>query len=251
MGKKLKSVFYIEKVPGNILKGLGWIKVNTDAAQRFDIPEKYTETVKIKNYEPHCCPIYPEDISEYILFEHKPYHYVYLPKVRNSNNKFSVQFEQELVTLFAQKSLTVKAVREWVKTWASPEAKLITPGKRTLTLDGDSTTESAFVYFIFNIDSKAIKIGMAKNVEKRLQSIQTSSPIALELLHTIQLDSVEDAQKLEYVLHQRFSHLRMNGEWFEANEELRTYIKHAPVSYSQSLDLSEPKPYRSVPLSEL
>lgn len=185
------------------------------------------------------------------MFEHKPYHYVYLPKVRNSNNKFSVQFEQELVTLFAQKCLTVKAVREWVKTWASSEAKLITPGKRKLTLDGDSTTKSAFVYFILNIDSKAIKIGIAKNVEKRLQSIQTSSPIALELLHTIQLDSIENAQKLEYVLHQRFSHLRMNGEWFEAYEELRTYIKHAPVSYSQSLDISEPKPYRSVPLSEL
>nr|WP_263858290.1 GIY-YIG nuclease family protein [Waterburya agarophytonicola] len=118
-------------------------------------------------------------------------------------------------------------------------------------MDGDSTTENAFVYFIFNIDSKAIKIGMAKNVEKRLKSLQTSNPIILELLHTIHLDSVEDAQKLEYVLHQKFSHLRMNGEWFEASEELRTYIKHAPVSYSQSLDLSEPKPYRSIPLSQL
>ncbi len=251
MAKKIKSVFYIEKVPGDILKGLGWIKVDTDAAQRFKIPQRYTETVKIKNYEPHCCPIYPEDISEYILFEYKPYHYVYLPKVRNSNRKFSVQFEQELITLFAQKSLTVKAVREWVKTWASPKAKLITPGKKTLTLDGDSTTQSAFVYFIFNIDSKAIKIGMAKNAEKRLKSMQTSNPITLELLHTIQLDSVEDALKLEYVLHQRFSHLRMNGEWFEANEELRTYIKHAPISYCRSLNVSEPRPYRSVPLSEL
>lgn len=251
MSKKLKSVFYIEKVPNNILKGLGWIKVNTNAAQRFNIPQKYTETVKIKNHEPHCCPIQPEDKSEYILFDYKPYHYIYLPKVRNSNRKFSVQFEGEIITLFAQKSLTVKAVREWVKTWASSKAKLITPGKKTLTLDGDSTTESAFVYFIFNIDSQAIKIGMAKNVENRLQSIQTSSPIILEILHKIQLDSVEDAQKLEYVLHQRFSHLRMNGEWFEANEELRTYIKHAPVSYSQALNISEPKPYRSIPLSEL
>ena len=237
MLKESESVFYIEKVPGNILKGLGWIEIDVDVAERFNIPHKYTDTVTVINYD---SPI------------NALYSYVYLPKVRRrSHKKFSVQIEGESIALFAQKSLTIKAIREWLKTWASPQAKLITPDKKVLTLDGYQTTESAFVYFIFNIDSQAIKIGMAKNVEKRLKSLQTSSPVVLELLHTIQLNSVEDAQKLEYVLHRRFARLRMNGEWFKASEELRTYIKYAPVSYCQILNNSKKLPLKSVPISEL
>ena len=237
MSKNLRSIFYIEKVPGDILKGLGWIEVDENVARKYNISHKYTDTVTVINYDS------PIDAL---------YSYVYLPKVRRkSNKKFSVQLERESITLFVQKSLTIKAVREWLKTWASPQVKLITPDKKVLTLDGYQTTESAFVYFIFNIDSQAIKIGMAKNVEKRLKSLQTSSPILLELLHTIQLNSVEDAQKLEMVLHQRFAHLRMNGEWFKSREELRTYIKYAPASYSQPVNTSKPLPLKSIPLSQL
>lgn len=237
MGKSSKEIFYIEKVPGEVARGLGWIEVDENVAQKYSIPHKYTDTITVINYDSPIDALYT---------------YVYLPKVRRkSNKKFSVQLEQESITLFVQKSLTIKAVREWLKTWTSLQTKLITPDKKILTLDGYRTTESAFVYFIFNIDSQAIKIGMAKNVEKRLKSLQTSSPIILELLHTIQLDSVENAQKLESVLHQKFAHLRMNGEWFKASEELRAYIKYAPASYFQPVNTSKPLPLKSVLLSEL
>lgn len=237
MSKTLKSIFYIEKVPGDVLKGLGWVELDENIAQKYNISHKYTNTVTVINYDS------PIDAL---------YSYVYLPKVRRQNNKkFLVQLEQESITLFVQKSLTLKAIREWLKTWASSQTKLITPEKKILTLDGYLTTESAFVYFIFNIDCQAIKIGVAKNVEKRLKSLQTSSPSILELLHKIQLDSLKEAFKLESLLHKRFANLRINGEWFKASEELRNYIRYSSSFYSQPVNASKLIPYKSIPLTEL
>ncbi len=35
------TVYFIEKFPGDILKGLGWIKLDCDIAQRLPILVKY------------------------------------------------------------------------------------------------------------------------------------------------------------------------------------------------------------------
>lgn len=65
----------------------------------------------------------------------------------------------------------------WVKTWANLDAKIITPGNRTISLEGEPIAKgNAFVYFVLNADSNAIKIGKAKDLEKRLKSLQTVSP---------------------------------------------------------------------------
>lgn len=77
---------------------------------------------------------------------------------------------------------------------------------------------------MFNADSSAIKIGKAKDLEKRLKSLQTVSPAQLKLLKAIQVTGEKEAGQLEASLHRKFIHLRLSGEWFKAEKELFDYI---------------------------
>ena len=131
----------------------------------------------------------------------------------------------ESVPLRSQKTLTIAAICAWLKTWAPPDTQLVTPGGKTHQLSGNKVGNQAhFIYFIFNADSNAIKIGRAKNVSKRLQTLQTSSPAVLKLLKTITVEGLAAAQALEMTLHDQFHALRLNGEWFRADATLRDYV---------------------------
>ena len=131
----------------------------------------------------------------------------------------------ELITIRTQKSLTIQAVCAWVKTWVSPNSLIVTPGNRTLSLDGEKLAHQAhFVYFIFNEDSNAIKIGIAKNLARRMMSLQTSSPAILRLIKSIQVGGSKEAAELEKSLHKQFAQLRLAGEWFKAEASLLEYI---------------------------
>lgn len=54
------------------------------------------------------------------------------------------------------------------------------------------------------------KIGKAYDVERRISQLQTSLPIPLERVLTIQTKR----HGLECALHHRFDHKRQQGEWF-------------------------------------
>ncbi|PSM48492.1 helicase [Chroococcidiopsis sp. CCALA 051] len=56
---------------------------------------------------------------------------------RTGGKKFVVNTNNEFINLSVQKSLTIEAVCAWVKTWANSDAKIITPGKRTISLAGE------------------------------------------------------------------------------------------------------------------
>lgn len=62
-----------------------------------------------------------------------------------------------------------------------------------------------------------VKIGRTKNISRRMIVFATSNPFALKLLGTC---SIGESQ-----LHQQFSHLRHQGEWFHATDELLQYIE--------------------------
>lgn len=131
---------------------------------------------------------------------------------------FIVHTHGEAVLLLVQKKLTIEAVLHFVRTWAEPNAIVTTPGKRVITLSSQFADLPYYVYFIFNPDSSAIKIGFAKDVLKRLAAIQTSSSSQLELLGVIKTQSTRIAKQLEGTLHQQFAQLHISGEWFKAEE---------------------------------
>lgn len=72
-----------------------------------------------------------------------------------------------------------------------------------------------FVYLIAN-EHQHIKIGHARDVRKRLQSLSCGSSSALEAVHVWERASPAAAMKLEAALHQTFAWTRRNGEWFDA-----------------------------------
>lgn len=145
---------------------------------------------------------------------------------KSGTKKFVINLSGESIPLRVHKSVPISAVCAWLKTWAAPDAQLVTSGGRTHQISGEKVGNQAhFIYFVFNADSDAIKIGRAKNVSKRLQALQTSSPAVLQLLKAIPIEGLAAAQALEQALHQQFRSLRLNGEWFRADTILMEYVE--------------------------
>jgi hypothetical protein len=61
-----------------------------------------------------------------------------------------------------------------------------------------------------------VKIGRTKNtVSKRMKQLDTSAPKKYKVLHS---ELVINASQVECRLHQAFSHLRQEGEWFKIKD---------------------------------
>jgi hypothetical protein len=221
MRRRYVEVIYIDRNPNDLAQGWGWVEMAVEDMQRFGIsrqsPTSRTVTKRKLSYDSQ---------SDSLRSYEDPYHVVRPPsRGRAGGKKFVIDMSGEAITIKAQKSLTSHAICSWVKTWASPETKIVTPGNRLLSLDGDKLVHQVhFIYFILNADINAIKIGRARNLDKRMQSLQTSSPTKLELIKSIQVESGVKAQMLEKSLHQRFQDIRLTGEWFNAEATLLEYI---------------------------
>lgn len=87
------------------------------------------------------------------------------------------------------------------------------------------------VYFVLCSFSgqRFIKIGMyTDSPKKRMGGLQVGCPIPLILLGTINgihRKYLDWTSYREQRLHERFAHLRQQGEWFKAEPELLEYIK--------------------------
>lgn len=87
--------------------------------------------------------------------------------------------------------------------------------------DGGSVTEAlpkGFTYFVR--DGDMIKIGSSMNPENRIKAIQSGFPRKLEIMAIVPMETVD-----EFQTHQRFGHLRLNGEWFQADKDLLNFIR--------------------------
>lgn len=71
-----------------------------------------------------------------------------------------------------------------------------------------------YVYFIMSTN-KLVKIGVTKNVDRRLSELQTGSPGKMKLLGFIKTTKPYDLEKR---LHKKYKDLRISGEWFNIHE---------------------------------
>jgi predicted GIY-YIG superfamily endonuclease len=79
-----------------------------------------------------------------------------------------------------------------------------------------------FVYIVTASEFENIyKIGIAKDVEDRVRTMQTGCPFKLYAFKCYQ---VNDAVSVETMLHSFFHKKRLMGEWFRLNEIDLTYI---------------------------
>lgn len=79
--------------------------------------------------------------------------------------------------------------------------------------DIDMKDRTTYVYFI-QAGYGAIKVGIAKNPEKRLANMQVSTSKPLRLLASFPMPDRESARNLETDLHKAFSEEHIRGEWF-------------------------------------
>jgi hypothetical protein len=80
-------------------------------------------------------------------------------------------------------------------------------------------TPDSYVYFIKAEGLNRVKIGISKEPQERLKQLQTGSPIKLSLMAFTPGDI-----ELERSLHNKFSHIICDGEWFHLTLELENYI---------------------------
>lgn len=78
------------------------------------------------------------------------------------------------------------------------------------------------IYFILCSATGSIKIGRADNVQKRLSTLQISSPAALRLL-----GSVRAHLTFENFLHSLFAAHRIRGEWFSPADGILDVIEES------------------------
>lgn len=81
--------------------------------------------------------------------------------------------------------------------------------------DFPSSSES-FVYLIAGeAAAQPVKIGQSANPAARLAKLQTSTPVRLEILLTMQFASETEARAVEAAAHEQFAEQRVHGEWFD------------------------------------
>lgn len=76
------------------------------------------------------------------------------------------------------------------------------------------------VYFLQAADGR-IKIGWSKDVDRRVQQLQTAQSSPLTLLGVFRSSFPED----ERILQRRFASYHHRGEWYDASDEILSYVK--------------------------
>lgn len=79
------------------------------------------------------------------------------------------------------------------------------------------------LYFIFDKNNNAVKIGVSSNPDIRLRILQIGNPSNLDFLKIIPGD-----KKMERQWHDRYAHLKLSSEWFRAAHELLSAIEDLP-----------------------
>jgi len=79
-----------------------------------------------------------------------------------------------------------------------------------------------YVYLIHSLENSYYKIGISKHPNKRIKELNTGNSSELKLIETYES---EFASKIEKALHMRYSHYRMEGEWFKLSLENEVTFK--------------------------
>ena len=222
------TIIYIDKNPNNLDEGWGWVQIRFLDMKRFNISNVSPATRSVTKQREVELTKYKDGLAYVETYIETYTESIHIPLVGKGceEQKFILSIKEELVPLRAQKSLTIEAVCSWIRSWA-PAGTKVFPESRSISLDNKKPPhQSCFVYFLLNADSNAIKIGWAKDVNKRMRTFQTASPATLKLLKSVQVEGAVAAQVLERSLHQRFHANRLSGEWFKVEEELLKYINH-------------------------
>ena len=73
-----------------------------------------------------------------------------------------------------------------------------------------------YVYLISDLNNYTYKIGISKNPEDRIKSLQTGNDRILKIIHKVLCENYFDVER---ALHNKYGFLKINGEWFNLTSE--------------------------------
>lgn len=206
----MTKFIYIEKSPGFPEKGLSWIEIDQEVYARLGIPPGYDHryfggfaTVTSSSGQTRSA-------------------WVDNPASGRKAKHYKIYAKGEVFKLSAQPKLSTKAILEFIRSW-DPSAR-VQSGNKWVDTTNQKVDPPGFVYFLLNSDSQAIKIGIASDVQSRFKDLQTATPVKLKILGTIEMESYEEAKEREKELQSKFASLHIRGEWFQADQEIYSYI---------------------------
>lgn len=82
-----------------------------------------------------------------------------------------------------------------------------------------------FHVYLIRDRSGACKVGMAKNVDKRLKTLQTGHPLKLWVVKEFPFESKAQARYIERSIHLAYKDYRLKGEWFR-KKFLKLFLNH-------------------------
>ena len=102
----------------------------------------------------------------------------------------------------------------------------------------ESNNGNMILYVVQSGEKGPVKIGICKDLKKRLYQLQTGSSVKLKVLYQYELTS-KNAKEMEKNLHQFFRHTRLSGEWHRPTEYMMEYFSKAIVEDGQLYDGSQ------------
>lgn len=98
----------------------------------------------------------------------------------------------------------------------------------------------AYVY-ILKVNSDGIyKVGVSKNVERRVKQLQTGNPEPIEIVKTF---LSEYPYKIESLLHRRFKRNQVQGEcYYLSEQDIQTFEENCAIS-ERNLSIMEEMEY--------
>jgi len=91
-----------------------------------------------------------------------------------------------------------------------------------------------FVYFVQAGKRGPIKIGIARNIQRRIDSMQTGNAYGLNLLAAIPCKDRDQARDFEGRLHRFFLRQRIRGEWFTSNINVKKAVDRFSATISET-----------------
>lgn len=94
---------------------------------------------------------------------------------------------------------------------------------------------NARVYFMIAEKAGRIKVGLSRDVPRRLAQMNAHSPELIRVHGVIECGSLREARQLEAWLHREFQEHRAHGEWFDLAPQIRMGInRRKPVMISET-----------------
>jgi hypothetical protein len=90
-----------------------------------------------------------------------------------------------------------------------------------------------YVYLIQSIEDEKLKIGVSKNPNLRIKNIQTGNGNKIKLIESY---LTKYPNKIENILHNRYSYCRKTGEWFEYDLELIVNFKKICRKHEKNIE---------------